>query len=119
MKGLGTDIIEIERIKNAYIRYGKKFLDRIYTPREQLYCLSHKNPAEHLAVRFAAKEAVAKAMGTGFQKGLSFLDIEIINNQDGKPEVVLSNQCSYFNSPILISLSHCKEYALALACIEN
>jgi holo-[acyl-carrier protein] synthase len=119
MRGIGSDIIEISRIKNAYEKHGKKFLDRVFTQNEQNYCLSFKAPQERLAVRFAAKEAVAKALGVGFGKDLSFLDIEIINLPSGKPEVILSSHLSFSFTSIHLSLSHCKEYALAVAFIEN
>lgn len=119
MKGLGSDIIEISRIKKAYDKYGVKFLDKIFTKKEQEYCLNFKFPEERLAARFAAKEAVAKALGTGFGSKLSFLDIEILNLPNGKPEVILSSKLNFIYETIHISLSHCKEYALAVVCIEK
>ncbi|MDR3623932.1 MAG: holo-ACP synthase [Chlamydiales bacterium] len=114
---LGTDIIEVERIRKIYVRFGSKFLKRVYTPLEQEYCLNFHQPAERLAGRFAAKEAVAKAIGRGFQDKISFQDIEILNDSFGKPHVNLSvrleKELGNFN--LLVSLSHCKEYATATA----
>lgn len=116
MKGLGTDIIEIERIRNAYNRFGKRFLDRIFTAKEQVYCKKYKDPSAHLAARFAAKEAVAKALGTGFQNNFSFLDIEILNDDLGKPLVYLSDKL--YGYVVHVTLSHCREYATATAVWE-
>lgn len=117
MRGLGNDIIEINRIAKAISRHGKKFLDEIFTLREQEYCISYQLPERHFAGRFAAKEAVVKALGTGFVEGIHWQDIEIVNDHSGKPSVFLSDRInSRFNSPkILISISHCKEYATAVA----
>lgn len=117
MKGIGNDIIEVERIKKNIERYGQRFLDRIYTKKEQEYCLARKESSIHFAGRFAAKEAVVKALGSGFRDGISWLDVEILNDDQGKPSVFLSagiNQA--FNHPhILVSISHCRAYATAIA----
>lgn len=115
--GLGNDIIEIARIQLSLITYSDRFIQRILTEKERAYCARHSDPAPHLAGRFAGKEAVAKALGTGLGKHLSWHDIEIFNNAEGKPEVFLSEGAkSRFHNPhILISLSHCKEYASAVA----
>jgi holo-[acyl-carrier protein] synthase len=117
VQGLGNDIIEISRIRESISRYKQHFLDRIFTNEEQLYCQKYKDDAPYYAGRFAAKEAVVKALGTGFRDGISWLDIEIRNDKLGKPEVFLSPAiASKFNSPkILISISHCREYAAAVA----
>ena len=88
--GIGNDIIEVVRIKTAIERYQQKFLNRLFTPTEQAYCLSRKDSSLHFAGRFAAKEAVSKALGTGFSQGLTWLDIEIYNDPSGKPSVRLS-----------------------------
>lgn len=117
MKGLGTDIIEVDRIRKNLNEYGDVFLDKLLTEREKTYCRSFNDPAPILAGRFAAKESVAKALGCGFGESLSFHDIEIINDKEGKPEVFLSSPCKYaFNDPVfLISISHCKTHATAVA----
>ena len=120
--GLGIDIIEIERIKDAIEKNGDRFLSRLFSKKEQEYCNQLKNdPSIRFAARFCAKEAVAKALGCGFGKELTFLDIEIQNNQKGKPEVFLSAQANTrFNNPQLhLSLSHCKLFANAVVIWEN
>lgn len=118
IKGIGNDIIEIDRIKIAIDRYGQRFLNRIFTLQEQGHCLIKKNPYPSFAGRFAAKEAVSKALGTGFSLGLTWTDIEILNDEKGKPLIIPSRNLSFFlgkDSHILISISHCKEYATAFA----
>src|SRR5437016_843460 len=90
-QGIGTDIIEIGRIEKIISRYGQKFLDRIFTKREQEYCLKHKMSSRHFAGRFAAKEAVVKALGTGITLHVAWTDIEILNDSQGKPFVSFSD----------------------------
>lgn len=119
MSGLGTDIIEVARIRRAYKRFGSKFLDKVFTPLEQKYCLAFNNPEERLAGRFAAKEAITKAIGFKVQSRISFLDVEILNNISGRPYVNLSVviEKALGNFHLLISISHCKEYATATALL--
>ena len=121
IKGIGNDIIEISRIKGVMERQGQRFLDRVFTLKEQQYCLQHKEPERHFAGRFAAKEAIVKALGTGLKDGLIWLDFEIVNDEKGKPVVNLSPSIQkIFHHPvILISISHCKEYATAVAIISG
>ncbi|MFQ5729510.1 MAG: holo-ACP synthase [Waddliaceae bacterium] len=116
-KGLGTDIIEIGRIERIILRYGHKFLDRLFTKEEQSYCLTHKKSSQHFAGRFSAKEAVVKSLGTGLRRGITWLDIEIINDEKGKPQVKLSPMLSQkFDHPeFLLSISHSQKYATAVA----
>jgi len=113
--GIGTDIIEIERFKDAYKRRGQKILDKIFTKNELKYCSKFKNPFPCYAARFAAKEAVVKSFGTGFSKGISFHQIEILNDLSGKPSVNLSEKLKkMLDSPkVLISISHCNTFAMA------
>lgn len=121
IRGIGTDIIEIKRVELAISRHGSRFLDRIFTAKEQDYCLTHRQSSQHFAGRFAAKEAIVKSLGTGFRKGISWLDIEIINNTNGKPEVILSPKLeallltSQEEISIQLSISHCREYTTAFA----
>ncbi len=120
--GVGNDIIEIARIRESLSKFGHKILDRILTPREKEYCLSMRNPAIRFAGRFAAKEAVAKSLGCGFGELLKWRDIEIINDSAGKPEVTLAtNVGKLHGSPhIILSISHCRNYATAVAlCLKN
>jgi holo-[acyl-carrier protein] synthase len=113
--GLGTDIIEIDRIQEALDKYGMRFLNKMFTEAEQAYCLKHSQPARHLAGRFAAKEAVVKALGSGFRDGISFLDIEVVNDEQGKPHVRFSPKLQHYT--VLLSISHCKQYATATAIL--
>lgn len=120
MKGIGCDIIEIERVGGVLKRHPESFLNKTFTPAEQDYCLGRNPPERHLAGRFAAKEAVSKALGCGFGEHLGFLDIEIKNDDKGKPFVILSQTAkNYFGDvKILLSISHCKDYATAFAVVE-
>ena len=118
--GIGTDIIEIERFEKT-VKRTPQVLDKLFTKKEQKYCLSKgKNKILHFAGRFTAKEAIVKALGTGFGRKISFLDLEIINNHTGQPTVLFSDKLKkYFpNIEILLSISHSKTVAVAsaLAC---
>ncbi len=115
--GLGNDILEIERVREAISTHGDRFLNRLFTPKEQAYCSEHADTAPHYTARFSAKESVVKALGSGFGEQAAFLDIEIVNNPQGKPEVLLSNKLkAQFNNPqILLSISHCKAYVSTVA----
>ena len=119
--GVGTDIIEIERIKRSIERHRQHFLDRVFTEKEQEYCLRHRESERHFAGRFAAKEAVVKALGTGFTRGIGWLDIEIENDSSGKPFVKLSSRLQEFfgATNLSISISHCRNYAVAFAVHEK
>lgn len=115
--GIGNDIVKVARIKSSIDQYQDRFLNRVFTASEQEYCLARKEAALHFAGRFAAKEAVAKALGTGFSGGITWLDIEVVNDEKGKPYLVLSSKLlALFGNPRLsISISHCDEYATAFA----
>jgi holo-[acyl-carrier protein] synthase len=117
IKGIGTDIIEINRIKEAILRKGDDFLNRLFTKNELEYSYKFKEPYPRLAARFAAKEAVVKALGLGFGKKASFLDVEVLNESNNKPFVKLSNSLNeLFDNPIIhLSISHCESYATAFA----
>ena len=109
----GTDIIEIERIQDALEKYEGKFQSEIFTETEVAYCESHHTQKfQHYATRFAAKEAIFKAISSKLSRSYSWKDFEIINNEIGKPEVFLRTDISEIES-IDVSLSHCKEYAIA------
>jgi holo-[acyl-carrier protein] synthase len=119
IESLGIDLIEIMRIKKAKERWGNRFLERVYTPKELAYCLRKKYPEGSLAGRFAAKEAVMKALGTGLTLGVSWKDIEIVNDNKGKPEVFLYGKTKKISrgKKVLVSISHTKEDAIAQAMI--
>ncbi|MFQ6082661.1 MAG: holo-ACP synthase [Candidatus Aminicenantia bacterium] len=110
--GIGIDIIEVNRIKKADQK-TRRFLERIFTKNELNYCLSKKNKYQHLAARFAAKEAFFKAIG----KRISWKDVEVRNLPSGKPELKLLNPSLSFEK-IHLSLSHLKEYSLAVVILE-
>jgi holo-[acyl-carrier protein] synthase len=116
-RGLGNDIIEIERVRQSIERHGQHFLNRLFTPREQDYCYKFKDPVPHFAGRFAAKEAIAKALGTGFGAEVSWHDIEILGDESGKPTVHFSETAKKrFNHPrVLVSISHSASHATAVA----
>ncbi|MBM3959294.1 MAG: holo-[acyl-carrier-protein] synthase [SAR202 cluster bacterium] len=114
---VGIDMIEIERIRHAFERYGQRFLDRIYTPREQAYC---RGRAPQLASRFAAKEAVMKLLGTGV-RGVAWREIEVVRARGRAPEVLLHDRALLRAGHmgivrIAISLSHSRELAIA-SCV--
>ncbi len=117
--GIGNDIIEIDRIEHIIAKYGQKFLDRLFTENEQAYCSKYRHSAINFAGRFAAKEAVVKALGTGISEGVSWLDIEILNDALGKPCVTLSDKLQKMvpGKSILLSISHSKKYATAVAIL--
>jgi len=117
IKGLGNDIIEIERIRKIISRFGPHFYKKIFTEKELEYCLKYRDPAIQLAGRFAAKEAIAKALGKGFGEHIAWLDIEILKDKEGKPIVSFSKTLNAtFNSPLVhISISHCETFATAVA----
>ena len=114
MLTVGVDILELYRLKAVYERWGQSFLDRIYTPDEQVYC---RGRIPQLASRFAAKEAVMKALGTGI-RGVGWRDIEVTRKRGGPPQITLHNRASaraarMGMTQIAISLSHSQDYAVA------
>jgi holo-[acyl-carrier protein] synthase len=117
IRGLGNDIIEVSRIRESVERHGHHFLSRLFSQKEQDYCYKFKDAIPHFAGRFAAKEAIAKALGTGFGKDLAWHDVEILSDDFGKPTVHFSSEAQKkFNQPnILVSISHCTHYANAVA----
>ena len=122
--GTGIDIIEVTRIASSFEKFGERFVSRILLPDEISYCLSHKNPVPFLAVRFAAKEAISKAFGTGIGATLGWQDMEIRRKESGEPYVVLHGKGrKLFESrgakQLLISLSHTENYAAASAILES
>ncbi len=110
--GIGTDIIEVDRIRKALER-RIGFIDRVFTPAEQEYCLANGDQFQRFAGRFAAKESVAKALGTS----LSWQDVEILPGKSGEPIVKLRNRAAEVAGErrILISISHCRSHAVAYA----
>ena len=122
--GVGIDIIEVARIASSYEKFGEKFVQRILHADEIAYCRSHKNPAPFIAVRFAAKEAISKAFGTGIGAALGWRDMEIRRQPSGEPFVVLHGKGKkLFKSRrarrLLVSLSHTANYEAATAVLER
>ena len=118
--GIGIDIVEVERIASAIGRHGDGFLDKVFTRGEREYCDSRKNPALHYAARFAAKEAVSKALGTGIGGDAGLHDLEVFHDGQGAPKLRLSGAAEAFASQhgitgIQISLTHDQHYAAANA----
>ena len=122
--GLGIDIAEIDRIEASIRRHGGHFLERIFTPGEIAYCERHRNKAERYAGRFAAKEAAMKALGTGWGKGVRWVDIEVIRVQGGKPSLKLAGRAQKIASElgvknISLSITHSGNTAFAQVIFEN
>ena len=122
--GIGIDIIEVERIRNSFERFGERFLNRILHPGEISYCLSHRAPAPFLAARFAAKEAISKAFGTGIGAQLGWQDMEIGRKETGEPFVILHGPGqklleSRGARAVLVSLSHTQAHATAVALLQS
>lgn len=118
LKGIGVDIVEISRITLAIERQGKPFIDRVFLKSEQAYCDPHRQPARSYAARFAAKEAMAKAFGTGIGASVSWLDIEVCRTDAGAPFIVLHGTAAKTAqergvTQIFLSLSHSEHYAVA------
>ena len=121
--GIGIDLVEVRRIAAAIEKQGVAFLRRIYTDREREYCEGKVNAAEHFAARFAAKEAVSKAFGTGIGEKIGFLDIEILNQKSGAPCIVLLGKAELLSeargvTEVLVSLSHTEQMAVASVVLQ-
>ena len=118
--GIGIDVVEVERIESSMAEFGERFASKIFTAAERAYCESQRRPAIHYAARFAAKEAVAKAFGTGIGKDLGWLDMEIARKDSGEPELILSGVGQAYAkekgiAEVKISLTHAHHYAAANA----
>jgi holo-[acyl-carrier protein] synthase len=118
--GIGTDIIECVRIANMIDRHGELFIRRVYTPAEIAYCSTRKAATQHYAGRWAAKEAVLKALGTGWSRGIKWTDIEVRNEPGGRPRIVLRGGAQEVAGELaigemMISISHCRSHATAYA----
>jgi holo-[acyl-carrier protein] synthase len=118
--GIGIDIVELARIESMIARHGDRFLDRVFTPEERRYCSNLRTASRCYAARFAAKEAVSKAFGTGIGARVGWLDLEIERDPAGKPSVCLLNAAAAFAqelgiTQILVTLSHAEHYAVAQA----
>ena len=122
--GLGVDLVENARIEHSLDRFGERFLKRVFTPGEIEYSQSMKYPARHLAARFAAKEAVSKAFGTGIGKAMGWKDIDVRRKPSGEPFVVLEGGAKQLAeerkvTKISITLSHTEHHAMAMIVMEG
>ncbi|MBL9128680.1 MAG: holo-ACP synthase [Verrucomicrobiales bacterium] len=122
--GTGIDIVEVERVAGSVERFGERFLGRILVPDEIAYCRQHKIPGPHVAARFAAKEAVSKAFGTGIGASLGWHDIEIRRHPSGEPYVQLHGKgldllAARGGRRLFVSLTHTAAYAAAVAILEG
>src|ERR1700728_551431 len=122
--GLGTDLIETRRVQESIDRFGERFLERIFTAGEQAYCLRKRNAAESFAARFAAKEAGAKALGTGISQGVGWLEIEVVRQPGGRPSLQFHGRAAQFAARlgaahVALSLTHTSELAMASVVLES
>jgi holo-[acyl-carrier protein] synthase len=124
ISGLGTDVVRISRFRRILEEHKQGVLDRLFHGREQAYALAKKDPAPHLAVRFAAKEAFLKALGTGLADGIRWLDLEIVRDERGKPDLLLQGRAEELfraggHGRLHLSCSHDGDYALATVILEK
>ena len=122
--GIGVDIVETSRIEHSLERFGERFLHRVFTTGEIEYCQSMKYPARHFAARFAAKEAVSKAFGTGIGRAMSWKDIDVRRNESGEPFLVLGGGAEKLGAErslgrAWVSLSHTDHHAVASVVLES
>jgi holo-[acyl-carrier protein] synthase len=122
--GAGIDIVEVQRMAGIIARWGNRFVDRVFSPGEVEYCHKRALPAMHYAARFAAKESFLKSLGIGLGMGLSLQDIEVVNDQRGKPEVRLRSKAEGILhrlgvSVVHLSLSHTRQSATAMVILEK
>jgi holo-[acyl-carrier protein] synthase len=122
--GLGIDIAEVARVKAAIERHGETFLRRLYTPKEREYCERFKNKYERYAGRFAAKEAAMKALGTGWSRGVRWVDVEVVREKGGKPTLKLAGEANNVAERmgvknIALSITHTAQQAFAQVIFEG
>ncbi|GHC00254.1 holo-ACP synthase [Cerasicoccus arenae] len=122
--GIGCDLVDIERIKQMHERHGERCLDRIYTAVERSYCMAMKNPYPSLAARFAAKEAVSKAFGTGIGREFGLQSLSVVKGEQGEPIAELDEQGRALlkklgGTDVLLSLSHTANQAMAFAVVVH
>lgn len=122
--GTGIDIIEVDRIRGSFEKFGDRFVQRILRPSEIAYCLKNRDPGPFLAARFAAKEAISKAFGTGIGAQLGWQDLEVGRKESGEPFVILHDGGARLLAErrgrvVHLSLSHTQNYAAAVAVLEG
>jgi holo-[acyl-carrier protein] synthase len=122
--GHGVDLVEVARIRAMLDEHGDRFLERCFTPSEREYGRGSKRYVEHLAARFAAKEAAMKAIGTGLDQGMTWHDVEVVRSASGQPRLVLRGKAAEFASVLgakrwWVSLSHTDTHAIASVIAED
>ena len=122
--GTGVDIVDIERIRRVAERHKDRFIPRVFTPAEQQFCNRYHDPAPHFSARFAAKEALFKALGTGWAKGVSWLDAEVQRKEQQAPVLVLHGEAEKRSAGlgvtrVHLSLSHSDQWAVAMVILED
>jgi len=122
--GTGVDIAEIARFEQALRKHGERFSKRVCTPAEIAYCKKFRNPAERFAARFAAKEAAFKALGTGWNEGMRWVDVEITHSPSGRPELILRGRAEEIARRLgvtrtALSISHSDHYVIAQVIFES
>jgi holo-[acyl-carrier protein] synthase len=122
--GTGVDIVEIPRFRNIVERLKDKFIFRVFTPAEQQFCNGHRDPVPHYAARFAAKEALFKALGTGWAKGVTWLDAEVYREGQDAPAMRLHGEAQSLSISLgaqkaHLSLSHTEQWAIAMVILEQ
>lgn len=122
--GTGIDIVDISRFERFVLENNELLFKRLFTPQELAYCVARKRSAQHYALRFAAKEAFLKAMGTGLRDGIAWRDMEVVNDPYGKPELILSGKAAELFRQndldrIFLSLSHDGNFAVASVILEE
>ena len=121
--GTGVDVVEIQRFRKVMERLKDRFIFRVFTPGEQEFCYAHRDPVPHFAVRFAAKEALFKALGTGWAQGVTWLDVEVHRERKDAPTMALYGQAQRLSAAkgahtVHLSLSHSDHWAVALVILE-
>ena len=122
--GVGIDLVEVARIEDSLRRYGERFLQRVYTEEERRYCLAKRSPQPSLAARFAAKEAAAKALGTGMGRGIAWRQLEVQREHGKAPQLIFHGAAAALAADlqvrrILLSLTHTGSYAQAIVMLES
>ncbi len=121
--GTGVDIVEITRFRKVVERLRDRFIRRVFTAAEQQFCSEHRDPIPHFAVRFAAKEALFKALGTGWAKGVTWLDVEVLRERQDAPTMTLHGEAERLSvsmgaQKVHLSLSHSEQCAVAMVILE-
>jgi len=121
IRGIGVDIIEIERIRDSIQDQGERFLEKVFTPQEIAYCSAKYNSAQHYAARFAAKEAVSKALSTGWAGEFRWKDVELTNDPSGQPHMTLHGPLreKLAGTSVFVSMSHSHSHVVAMVVLDG